>query len=96
MLYPCFICLYFLQLLKKVNSMGHDRHLVCQKPAPKSEQLLMNPRSPQAQDGGSSDEEEEEEEIGVTAAASGAAGSQENKDEAESAKPSQSTTDSEQ
>lgn len=45
---------------------------VCQKPQPKSEQSLLNLRSPQAQDGVSSDEEDEEEEMvpsGSTSAA---------------------------
>lgn len=46
-----------------MNSLGRDNIYVCQKPQPKAEQMLLNLRSPQAQDGGSSDEEDEEEEI---------------------------------
>lgn len=79
--------------------MGRDKQFVCQKPTPKSDQLL-NLRSPQAQDGGSSDEEEEEEEMGVAsgvgASENGATGSQEPKDSTSSSKVSQSVSDTEQ
>ena len=85
--------IFVTQLLQEVNTMGHDKQFVCQKPAPKSDQLLMNVRSPQAQDGGSSDEEEEEEEIGVTGAT---AGTQEAKDSASGTKGSQSASDTDQ
>ncbi|XP_053377275.1 E3 ubiquitin-protein ligase HUWE1-like isoform X3 [Mercenaria mercenaria] len=52
-----------IRLLQEVNSLGRDNMYVCQKPQPKTEQMLFNLRSPQAQDGGSSDEEDEEEEM---------------------------------
>lgn len=60
----CLLC--SIQLLQEVNSLGRDNMYVCQKPQPKTEQLLLNMRSPQAQDGGSSDEEDEEEELAPT------------------------------
>ncbi|WAR27034.1 HUWE1-like protein [Mya arenaria] len=62
-----------IRLLQEVNQMGSDKQYVCQKPAPKADQLL-SVRSPQVQDGGSSDEEEEEEEMTGASAAGGVAG----------------------
>ena len=56
-----------IQLLQEVNSLGRDNMYICQKPQPKTEQMLLSLRSPQAQDGGSSDEEEEEEEMAPSA-----------------------------
>ena len=51
------------QLLEEVCMMGKDKKYVSQKPQPKSEQLLLNIRSPQPHAGASSDEEEDEEDI---------------------------------
>ncbi|XP_060587198.1 E3 ubiquitin-protein ligase HUWE1-like isoform X3 [Ruditapes philippinarum] len=79
-----------IRLLQEVNSLGRDNMYICQKPQPKTEQMLLNLRSPQAQDGGSSDEEEEEEEM----APSGSSQAQQEVDasESKSSEPSGSST----
>ena len=44
--------------------MGKDKKYVSQKPQPKSEQMILNIRSPQHHAGASSDEEEDDEDMG--------------------------------
>lgn len=54
---------FFIQLLEEVCIMGKDKRYVSQKPQPKSDQMILNVRSPQPHAGASSDEEDDEEDI---------------------------------
>ena len=44
--------------------MGKDKKYVSQKPQPKSDQMILNIRSPQPHAGASSDEEEDDDDMG--------------------------------